>query len=98
MNCEEIKTIIPAYITHTALEEEVARVEEHLCICNECRKFLSQVLDKPRLPAKEKTAIKEKTDTIEEKDKTKKTGLLEYLILGIGFSILVFFIYLLIKG
>jgi len=45
MDCEGIKKIIPAYIKHTAPKEEQAAVEEHLCVCNDCRKFLGQLMD-----------------------------------------------------
>lgn len=45
MECEDIKVIIPAYVAHTASSEEAAAVEEHLCVCNECRQHLTLVMD-----------------------------------------------------
>ena len=45
MECEEIKKIIPGYFKHTATEEEVKQVEEHLCICHECRTALGELMD-----------------------------------------------------
>ena len=47
MSCEDVKKIIPAYANRIASEEETSKVEEHLCICNDCREFLSQHMDKP---------------------------------------------------
>jgi len=46
MDCQEIKNIIPRYFQHTASEEEVKAVEEHLCVCHECRLALGELMDK----------------------------------------------------
>ncbi|MDD3297214.1 MAG: zf-HC2 domain-containing protein [Candidatus Omnitrophica bacterium] len=46
MECEEIKRIIPRYFQHTATEEEIRQVEEHLCICHDCRATLGELMDK----------------------------------------------------
>ena len=103
MNCEETKATIPSYINHTASETEVGSIEEHLCICNDCRQFLSQVIDnKPPLRA---TAVKEKIDTTQQAQdqvpvaiKKQGIGIWEYIVLGIGVAVLFFFIYLFFKG
>jgi len=46
MNCDEIKKIIPRYFQHTAGEEEMKKVEEHLCVCHDCRLALGELMDK----------------------------------------------------
>ena len=46
MECEEIKKIIPRYFQHTASEEEIKKVEEHLCVCHDCRTTLGELMDK----------------------------------------------------
>jgi len=46
MECEEIKKIIPQYFQHTASEEEIQIVEEHLCVCHDCRTLLGELMDK----------------------------------------------------
>ncbi|MCM8773765.1 MAG: zf-HC2 domain-containing protein [Candidatus Omnitrophica bacterium] len=46
MDCESIRKIIAAYINHTALDNEIQQVEEHLCICQDCREYLSHFIDK----------------------------------------------------
>ncbi|MFH1504449.1 MAG: hypothetical protein ABIH08_03555 [Candidatus Omnitrophota bacterium] len=46
MDCQEIKKIIPRYFQHIAVEEEVKSVEEHLCVCHECRLTLGKLMDK----------------------------------------------------
>lgn len=45
MDCEEIKKIIPRYFQHTATEEEIKEVEEHLCVCHGCRTSLAALMD-----------------------------------------------------
>jgi len=90
MNCEEIKTIIPAYIKHTATEDEILKVEEHLCVCNECREFLGQTMDRPNL-------TEEKRETLPEIPIKNDSNLLEYAMVVIGLGILLFFLFLLFK-
>ncbi|MCF7907713.1 MAG: zf-HC2 domain-containing protein [Candidatus Omnitrophica bacterium] len=46
MDCEEIKIIIPKYFNHTANEDEIKNVEEHLCVCHDCRSTLGELMDK----------------------------------------------------
>jgi len=46
MDCNKVKEIIPKYFNHTASEEEIKAVEEHLCICHECRTALGELMDK----------------------------------------------------
>lgn len=90
MNCEEIKTIIPAYIKHTATEDEMLKVEEHLCVCNQCREFLGQTMDRPNL-------TEEKRETLPEIPINNNSNLLEYALVIIGLGILLFFLFLLFK-
>ena len=45
MDCEEVKRIIPSYFQHSANEEEIKKVEEHLCVCHDCRTTLGQLMD-----------------------------------------------------
>ncbi|MBU0694328.1 MAG: zf-HC2 domain-containing protein [Candidatus Omnitrophica bacterium] len=102
MDCEKIKEIIPAYIKHTALEEDAEKVEEHLCICHDCRQSLSQCIDKtppskvsggsipmdkPFAPSKEKKSIAQE----------EKISLWEYIVLSTGIIILGIIIYLFLK-
>jgi predicted anti-sigma-YlaC factor YlaD len=103
MACEEIQTIIPHYITHNIEEEKVRAVEEHLCVCNSCRLFLSQHIDKPaQISEKRNSATTE--DKVSGQNLQKKTAVfsrllsLEYIILGIGAIILFLFIYFSIKS
>ena len=74
MDCLKIKEIIPSYIIHCATDEDILAVEEHLCICEDCRHYLSNQMEKPRkvfaqVPTKE---IPPKANTI------------EYVILSLG--------------
>jgi hypothetical protein len=45
MDCEEVKRIIPSYFQHSASEEEIKKVEEHLCVCHDCRTTLGHLMD-----------------------------------------------------
>jgi len=45
MDCKEIEKILPRYFNHTASEEEIKSVEEHLCICHKCRVALGKLMD-----------------------------------------------------
>ncbi len=90
MSCEEIKTIIPAYIKHTATEAEILKVEEHLCVCNECREYLGQTMDRPGITEK-------KEESLPEIPATKNSHLLEYIMIATGLAILLFFLLLLLK-
>ncbi|MCF7916975.1 MAG: zf-HC2 domain-containing protein, partial [Candidatus Omnitrophica bacterium] len=46
MTCEEIKKLLTKYVQHTADEEEIKKVEEHLCVCHDCRTSLGSLMDK----------------------------------------------------
>jgi hypothetical protein len=46
MTCEEIKKLLTKYVQHTADEEEIKKVEEHLCVCHDCRSSLGKIMDK----------------------------------------------------
>ncbi|MDD5195126.1 MAG: zf-HC2 domain-containing protein [Candidatus Omnitrophica bacterium] len=99
MNCEEVKAIIPAYINHSASQDETGLVEEHLCICNDCRQSLSQAIDNsPRAPTKEKQPDTNPVNESTIVPKKEKIGVWEYAVLSIGVLVLVFFIFLFIKG
>jgi predicted anti-sigma-YlaC factor YlaD len=103
MPCAQIKEILPNYVSHAITETQAAEVEEHLCVCNECRLFLGHFIDKPSLLLSEKkqpVLTQEATDTSKiEKNKILKSEFfsLEYIVLEVGALILIFFIYLLIK-
>lgn len=44
--CKTIYNLIAKYVSHTASEEEVQLVEEHLCVCDNCRAYLANFMDK----------------------------------------------------
>lgn len=92
MSCEEIKTIIPSYIKHTAADQDISKVEEHLCICDSCRQHLAQLMDKPN------TIPVPQQETLPEIPIKKDLNVLEYIILGIGVVVLLVVVFLLIKG
>ncbi|MCP4653184.1 MAG: hypothetical protein GY858_07365 [Candidatus Omnitrophica bacterium] len=89
MDCELIKQILPAYVKHSASEESAKEVESHLCVCHQCRDYLSKIIDKPFTPPKEN-----------KEPVTADRGLTfwEYAVLATAIFILCFFIFLFIKG
>jgi predicted anti-sigma-YlaC factor YlaD len=100
MDCDEIKKIIPSYIKHTASEHEAKGVEAHLCICDSCRKYLSDLMDNPPVetPPETKEEAKEEVAAPQKKSKSKDVGIVEYAIVGVSAAMFLFFIYLFMKG
>ncbi len=91
MDCQTAQENIPAYVNHAATEEQITAIEEHLCICNTCRQFLSQLLEKPAktFQSKEREAVAIKNLSLPEVS--------NLVILGISISALLFLIYLFLK-
>lgn len=114
VNCDEIKSLIPGYIKHSVEEEDAKKIEEHLCVCEQCRKHLAVYMDKIEHPEKsaeketqtEPATIQDTTSSHEEISqnnpqiisKPKKTIPLEYIILGIGILVLIVLIGLILKS
>ncbi|MBD3245469.1 MAG: hypothetical protein GF333_00475 [Candidatus Omnitrophica bacterium] len=90
MSCEEIKKIIPSYIQHVATEEETTQVEEHLCVCHECRAHLSSMMERNSPP--------QKGGNDASAAKPDRTSLFDVLVVGIAVAVLLVFVFLLIKG
>jgi predicted anti-sigma-YlaC factor YlaD len=89
MECEQVREIIPIYINHNVSEEETKKVEEHLCICHDCRLFLTNLIDnKPKIPKQETIST--------PSESAEKIGVLEWFVLGVGISIFLGLIYLLL--
>ena len=84
MQCEEVKKLIPAYIQHSASEEETKTVEEHLCTCHICREFLSAKIDSGPLSVGEKALTPQ----------GKPVNYFDYIIVALGAIVLLFFLYL----
>ena len=108
MDCKGIKRIIPDYITHAASEDDVQKVEEHLCICQECRDYLSRLLDKKdsQSKAEEKLSSPPSYKEIPEKlsprteniaQNSTQHDLFTYIIVGIGMLIVLGLLILLFK-
>jgi len=90
MDCEKIKEIIPRYVRHQTSEEEITIVEEHLCVCQLCRDYLGQALDK-------KVDVNKKEPSIQKEINVKKISIIEILSLVIGLLVLFFFTFLFLK-
>ena len=46
MDCQKIRKNFPGYINHSIPQNLVQIIEEHLCICEDCRNKLSQLLNR----------------------------------------------------
>lgn len=88
MDCAQIKQIIPTYVNHTASQDQINDVEEHLCVCDSCRQHLQKVMDKDTILVPQKKAAA---------SSDKNMGSFEYLVVGVGVVILLFFVYLLMR-
>jgi predicted anti-sigma-YlaC factor YlaD len=89
MDCTQIKQAIPAYVNHTASQDQINAVEEHLCICDSCRQHLQKIMDKDTVVVPKKEPGSASSD--------KNIGSFEYLVLGAGILILLFFVFLLMR-
>jgi len=74
MECGKVRQIIPKYFQHVASEEEIQTVEEHLCVCHDCRTALGELMDKAssaeavvEIPSQEETT----SQSPEEKEDIK---------------------------
>lgn len=76
MECAEIKKIIPQYFQHTASEEEIQAVEEHLCVCHDCRTILGELMDKASSgeEAAETPSPEQPQEKVEENTKKRPEG------------------------
>jgi len=90
MDCKKIKSIIPRYVNHSASEEEIGIVEEHLCVCHECRRYLSDFLDK-------NDAVLSKTDHLPDKKGSSRIDVFNILVLVIGTIVAFISMWLFIK-
>lgn len=68
MSCEEIKKLLTKYVQHTADEEEIKKVEEHLCVCHDCRTSLGSLMDKLDESEENKSAENKKGQEKDEDD------------------------------
>ncbi len=73
MDCDKVKELIPSYFNHRASEEEVKMVEEHLCICHNCRTLLGELMDKEPPPTKSEPHIEGGSPNGSEEPSSKKT-------------------------
>lgn len=55
MDCKEVQNLLPAYVDNAVPAQTVGDVEGHLAVCNDCRRFLSEFLDRP-LPVRNAAA------------------------------------------
>ncbi|MCM8786554.1 MAG: zf-HC2 domain-containing protein [Candidatus Omnitrophica bacterium] len=91
MDCSEVRKIIPEYVNHTITEDRTTEVEEHLCICNDCRQFLNNFIDNPsKSPTSKPTSCSEPASK-------KVFSFFDYIILAIGLGVFLFFIYLILR-
>ncbi|MCK4917795.1 MAG: hypothetical protein KAS51_06250 [Candidatus Omnitrophica bacterium] len=72
MSCEEIKKIIPKYFKHQACDVEIKMVEEHLCICHNCRTELGKLMDN-KDGFNNSSEDLNQSDNIKENDPIKKS-------------------------
>ncbi len=88
MNCAKIRNIIPRYVEHSATEEEISMVEEHLCVCHECRQYLSNFLNKDDAGSPESDSY------VKNKNVKKKIDVFTILVLGISIAVVLISLWL----
>ncbi len=87
MECEEFKTLAVNYISHRLSEDLVQQVEEHLCICENCRDYLAKIMEKREedIPSSQVSATEVNTSNF------------TYIILVLGILIVAGVVFLFIK-
>jgi len=96
MDCKDIQSILPAYIKHTASEQELKDVETHLCICQKCRQLLHDHIAQSQDQNSAQTEEQKQTTAIVKKK--KKINVFEYIVLTIGIAVLGISLYFLIRS
>lgn len=93
MDCDKIREIIPQYVAHNSSEEDTRIIEEHLCVCEGCRKYLGGLLDTKEYHPREIVG----ETTIEPLEKHKKVDFFIIAILIIAIGVVLFSLYLIFK-
>jgi len=102
MECSEVKKIAFSYIQHKLSSELTEKIEEHLCVCQDCRKYIGDILEN----TKEELSDRVSQDRVEEEKEFKKEiekegkkdKILSWIIVGIAISISLFLFYLLLTS
>lgn len=94
ISCEIIKDLLPLYHDGVCSNESNAMVEEHIADCENCRNELHE-MDTDILIAKQEQNLSE-AETVKKLSKRWKNGMFKSLLKGILFTLLTFFIFLLI--
>ena len=100
MDCQEVKNTAFDYLQHNLSEERVTQIEEHLCICAQCRSYLSNILDnKVESPQNiiQSTEVSPKLKP-NQKINSRQQTLLQYIVLGVAGLIVLFLIFLVLKS
>ncbi len=92
MDCEKIREIIPQYVNHSSSEENTQLIEEHLCICEGCREYLGNLLDK-----KDTYHPKDSLEVDTKEAKDKRIDLFTITVLIAGILIVFFSLYLIFR-
>ena len=99
-NCESVKELLGSYVAHTLTEEETSNVEEHLCVCDDCRKILNVSLDKEPV-ASSKGAEEEPNLYFDPKEAPRKSvrkiDIFPYLTIFIAVALLATLLWLILK-
>lgn len=98
MECKRIKEIIPQYVGHDASGQDIQLVEEHLCICQDCRDYLGGLLDRGETHHKNSLAKPSPEVEYHYKWDILRWDMLTYIIVGLGFMVVGFLFLLFIKA
>jgi predicted anti-sigma-YlaC factor YlaD len=89
MDCQHLREVAFDYVNHKLSDEIVQSIEEHLCVCEDCRTYLGTILDKENLA---------QAQDLEVQQLPKKVPIIFiHIILGISLSLIAFLIYLYLK-
>ena len=87
MDCNDVKKVLHNYVLHIAPEDEMRQVEEHLCVCEECRRRLNSYME-------ESEDAPERVEAIVPK---KDNGMFEFALVGVGLMTFIYCLFLFLQ-
>ena len=96
MDCFEIKKVVLSYINHQVPDNIVNEIEEHFSICEQCRKYLGEILEHKDSPSQDTLQKNLPVEKVLPRDE-KKPSFFVYVTLGIAFIVAVFVLFLFFK-
>ncbi|MBN2483887.1 MAG: zf-HC2 domain-containing protein [Candidatus Omnitrophica bacterium] len=90
MECEHLRKDFPLYLRHQLPDSRVHELEEHLCVCEECRIFLSNLLDNKELLNDFAVPAPPGEPAAPEKPATNASGIFSSILIVLALAMILF--------